>query len=1165
MKRQIILSLIGLLLCPIIASGRNYSATFTGNDLRSTLSVLTKATGYDFVYQAELAGKIDRTVSGEYVDLPLQMLLDLTLTRQLGLNYKIVDKTISLSKAPPAAPLKGIVSGTVLDEEGQPLAGATVTIKDSQLGIAADIDGNFSLPIDMPAPVLTVHYVGMRPYELPLNNTNIASPIRIVMKRDATLMSEVVVTGYQNIKRENATGAFQVISAKDIDSRTLYSLQANLEGKVAGLVSRNDEMQIRGVGTLSASRSPLIVVDGLPISGTLDEVNPYDVEKITVLKDAAAAAVYGARASNGVIVITSKKSTSDRLQVSLNADLNFIEKRNYDDTRMVDGAGLLQLEENNFNWIMAHDDPAEELEYQYSRRGKIWKPFNRLMWQHHAGEISDDEYNRQRAIWSRNNYRKEWQDYMEHTRLQQTYNLNVRNRGKYLSSNLTVNWHGDNTQLKNQYNNNLLLTYLGDLKPAKWIDMQFGLNIKNIRSKEHASGLSGTDFVGATDFPAYLGMRNPDGTPARLMAAVFLDEPSLSDPSLGLKDEGFVPLDELNMNYSKFRETYTRTYLHLNIYPVAGLKLTAMGQYEDISDLSEKEILADSYNMRHIYNLFTYRGKHLMPEGGKLTSSSAEANYYTLRFQANYARKFAERHDIDILAGYEYRQTFTKSQTSTLFGYDPQTLTNGNSKLNLGDLYNADATDLGNLYSAWDGYSTSEAGRNTWNKHRYMSYYATMHYTFDSRYALSGSYRIDECDLFGADKKFRRRPLWSVGLSWNAQNESFMHDFTWINVLKPRFSYGVTGNINAGYSSYLTAQVGLNSLTGEKLAIVSTPPNDQLRWEKTKTTNFGIDFALFNYRINGSLDIYNKQGSDVLSLMDVDPSTGFSQMLNNNAMTRNRGVELQFDADLLRASNRDRLGINLAFAIAYNKNKINKINYTATSGYSALTSYHEGYPVNSLYSYQFDHIATDDEGYQQIVWKKADGTTRDARLYGNADFQPDDVVFSGSLDPTWSGSLTPTISWKGLSLSAMIVWYAGHYLRPATQMWNYTSSISYGNNAPQAMLDWWNLPKEERDNLPGNGYMMSQTHVSSSEAVYSSANIAHADYAKIRNLVITYTFPRRLCRTLRMEQMRLRLQANDIVTWARNSAGIDPEAISGNGNLSYRTPRSYTLGLYVNF
>ncbi|MCM1051446.1 MAG: SusC/RagA family TonB-linked outer membrane protein [Paenibacillus sp.] len=1114
---------------------------------------------YKFLFNhEEIKGKGSKTISLKDVSLDEALAKVLSGT---GLSYSIERNVIVIKPASAVKSEPITVTGNVSDTDGEPLTGATVMIMSTQQGCATDLDGNFTLKVPDNHAVLLISMIGKKPQEIMVGSDR---KFTVVLENDQQLMSEIVVTGYQNIKKESATGAYQVVTSKDIDSRTLYSIKENLEGKVAGLVSRgNEDIQIRGVGTLNASRSPLIVVDGLPISGTLDDINSYEIDKITILKDAAAAAVYGARASNGIIVVTTKRAATEKLQVSLNTDWTFVNKHNYDDTHLLDGAGLIELEEKNFEWMMARPDVAEEVEYQYGRRGNLWNPLNRLMMQRHFGQISDADYNSQRAIWAQNNYRKEWQDEMEHTRLQQTYNLTVRNRGKYLSNNLTVNWHGDNTTQKKQFNNNLLLSYVGDLTATKWLDMNFGVTIKNIRSKEHAAGL--IDYIDPTSFPAYLSMRNPDGSPARLQAAVYLDEPSLSNPSLGLKDEGFVPLDELNMNYRKSRETYTRSYVHINLYPLSGLKLSAMGQYEDISSRSEKEMLGESYNMRHIYNLYTYNGKHLMPEGGKLTTSSAEANYYTLRFQANYAKRFFDRHDVDLLIGYEYRQTFSKSQSGTLFGYDPQTLTSGNSKLNMYDIYQAESTDLGRLYSAYDGYSTSEAGTNSYVKHRYQSYYATAHYTYDRRYALSASYRVDECDLFGADKKFRRRPLWSIGASWNIHNESFMSDLAFINLLKPRASYGVTGNINTGYSSYLTAKIGTNTMSGDKYASVTIPPNDQLRWEKTKTFNLGLDFALFQYRLNGSLDIYNKKSSDVLCLIDVDPSTGFSSMYNNNADTQNRGVELQLNADVLRGADSNIPNINIAFSIAYNKNRITKINYKPTSGYSALSSYHEGDPINSLYSFVFDHIETDADGYQQIVWQKADGSTLDNRLYYNSDFAPEDVVFSGARDPKWSGSFSPTITWKGLTFSAMLVWYAGHYMRPYTSYWNYSSGFNYGNSATNEKLAWWNMSESEKAQFPGNGYMMYNTHMSSDEARYSNTNIAKADYAKLRNIVISYSFPANICRSLCMQQLRLRFQANNICTLTRNNAGLDPEVVSSMGALSYRDPKSYTVALLVNF
>ncbi|MDE6449106.1 MAG: carboxypeptidase-like regulatory domain-containing protein, partial [Muribaculaceae bacterium] len=307
MKSRLLTMLVATLLVPLAMKAAGYSATFKDARMKDALEILSVTTGYDFVYQSGLLDEVNNTVTGSYTDVSLDRLLNQTLTRQLGLRYVIVDKTISLSRTSTMPQPPGIVSGTIIDEEGLPLAGATIRVKDSTTAVMSDINGDFVIVPDKPDATLLFNYIGMSPLEMELNETNSSRPLSIIMKRDVNLMDEVVVTGYQAIKRENATGAFQIVTSKDIDARTLYSLRENLEGKVAGLVGNSDDMQIRGVSTLNASRSPLIVVDGLPISGSLDEINTYDVEKITVLKDAAAAAVYGARASYVVFVVTTKR------------------------------------------------------------------------------------------------------------------------------------------------------------------------------------------------------------------------------------------------------------------------------------------------------------------------------------------------------------------------------------------------------------------------------------------------------------------------------------------------------------------------------------------------------------------------------------------------------------------------------------------------------------------------------------------------------------------------------------------------------------------------------------------------------------------------------------------------------------------------------------------
>lgn len=1057
------------------------------------------------------------------------------------------------------------VRGTVLNSDGEPLPGATISVKGVPGGVATDLDGNFSIKVNGINPVLTVSYIGMNPSETVLDADNTTAPLRIVLQPNAAIIDEVVVTGYQNIKRENATGAFQQISAKDLETRSVGTLSSNLEGKIAGMVVYNNDIQIRGTGTLAASTTPLIVVDGLPIEGTLNDINPYEVEKVTVLKDAAAAAIYGARASNGVIVVTTKKGLDSKIDVEFNADFTVYDKYDYDGLNLVNAEELIYLEEQNFNWMTGESYASGYLSKQWKNRGSLWNPLNKLMMRRHLGEISDADYTSQVNQWKRNSYSGDWDDHMTRTRFEQRYNLAIRTKSQHMSNNIAINWNGDNTNQTRSYDNKLSLRYLGDLSLTSWFSATLGLQVDNVRQKGHHTGI--LDPSGRNSFPEYLSFRNPDGTPARHQAFVDLNEPSLSDPSLELKDESYAPVEELDRNFSLFRSTYTRGYAHLNFFPIPELKLSGMFQYEDLTSKRSNTVTGESYSARHLFNLFTEDGEHKLAEGGIYDETNITDNSYTLRFQATYDKRFLDKHEINAIAGYEFRHQKYRSGKNTLFGYNEKTLTHTTGMTNLDDLIEATTTDLGQLYSPAYVYTNEDFGNFNEIEHKYQSYYATANYTYDHRYSISGSFRIDEADLFGADKKFTRRPLWSVGAGWNAHNEEFIRDITWINLLKPRASYGVTGNINSNYSSYLTAAIYTNQVIGSKRALLQTPPNDQLRWEKTKTFDFGIDFAFLNYRINGSIDFYNKEGSDILSLVDLDPTTGWTTLNMNNACTRNRGVELQLNGDILRANNPRQVGLNVALTLAYNSNKVTRLNHKATRGIDALdpTDYKQGYPVNSLYSYMYGGVAYDEDGYQYIQWKKANGDLYDDALH-TANFSTDDVIFSGGLDPKWSGSFTPTVTYRNFTLSAMAAFYLGHYFRPNYNKWTYTSEINYGSQPTREYLAFWKASDEQRQNMIGNGYIMSETSMLPDQVYYSDQHIDHADYLKLRNVVLTYSFPANICRKLGIGSMRLRAQANNVATWVRNSEGIDPERvdpITGQWNLG--TPRSYTFSINVNF
>lgn len=1166
--RSLVLGLfIAGILYPMRGYSQNLDISYENQTLEQVMADLKQKTECNFVYQKHvLEGK--RTVTMTFTNVPLTYVLDRLLLNE-NLDYEIVKNTVVIKEADKNN-FKKVVTGRVTDEEYQPLPGVNIRIKDTQVGVATDVDGQFSIVVDNKYPILVFSFVGMFNREIRINQDT-KTPLNIEMISDVSIMEEVIVTGYQNIKRENATGAYQMISSKEMDSRYTTDIVANLEGKVPGLVSYNNgrngdgesTLTIRGVGSFQAKTNPLVVVDGLPIEGSIETVNRHEIENITILKDASAASIYGARASNGVIVITTKKAQSEKLSIEVSGDLTIHEKQNYDNYKWATPSQLIDLEGYNFDYVVNDPTAYKSLKNQYDSKRNLMSPISLLMMEHHLGLVGNEAYQTQINKWKKNNYRKEWQDVVQQHRLLQEYNVALRTRGKYLSSSIVLNYKGDNNGMKKEKQQALTLNYNGDLTVNKYLNFSFGLNLIRENSKTHAD-LFGYKNIHA--FDPYLSMYNEDGSEAQMRASVDLSEPSLADQSLGLKSEAYNLLDEVNQNFTKANRTNLRSFIHANLNILPVLKLSGQFQYENIYYKSEKHLEGNSYDMRHLYNLFTSEGVHYIPDGGMLGVNTDNGNYYTFRTQASYSQALREKHVLEAVAGFEYRETKGRSTNSMLFGYDDQTQTNVTAMMNFDVIRNLKSTDLGANYTsgfnpAKDGYPTTET------LHRFYSLYFNGNYTYDKRYSASFSYRVDKTDLFGADPKFRGRPLWSAGLSWNINNEDFMKTYDWLDVLKLRASYGLTGNIDSSVSSYLTARITTNDISGDKMAKLNTPPNDQLRWEKTASWNLGLDFSLFRNRLSGSLDWYRKLSSDLLTLTDLDPTTGWRSLTINNGEALNTGIELMLDGTILQATSREEIGIRIPLSFAYNKNAVKKTEHKEASGFGSLKTFHKDRPVNSLYSWRFAGYATDDNGNQQITWEKADGSIENVSVIQST-FTPEDVVFSGGLDPKYVASLAPEISWQGITLSAMCSYYGGHYMRARVEDYTVEGTVSgYSNLAfleavPQSYLNYWTSGNKNVN--MANGYPSININNCFGEHYIDQA-VYPADYFKLRNITLGYNFPKTLCQKVGITSMRLRAQINNVATWVKNKVGIDPEANNPYTGMTLdKTPRSYTMSLNIN-
>lgn len=401
-------------------------------------------------------------------------------------------------------------------------------------------------------------------------------------------------------------------------------------------------------------------------------------------------------------------------------------------------------------------------------------------------------------------------------------------------------------------------------------------------------------------------------------------------------------------------------------------------------------------------------------------------------------------------------------------------------------------------------------------------------------------------------------------MSWNIHNEAFMHDLTWIDALKLRASYGLTGNINSSISSYLTARLRNNKYNNDLYATLKTPPNDQLRWEKTATWNGGVDFAFFGYRLNGSVDLYKKSGSDILTRTELDVTTGWTDLYINNGNMENKGVEIMLNGRILTARRRKDVGLNVTFNVAYNQNKVTGIAKTPRTGNEYRTSsLHLGYPINSLFGINYAGLQEKD-GITYGTWTDSEGNVNTSSITSSS-FKIEDCVYAGSLDPKWVGGITPEVTWNGFSLSAMFNFYAGHVMQVNGDRWNTFCGGAGGYTAGgfpilSSALDYWNGV----EGAVPNGFKSSYLR-NADIGMYDVATVQHADYLKLRTLVLSYSFDRKICNKLRLNDIRLRVQMNDVWTWARNGMSLDPEAVNpSTGMNQLKTPRSYTMGLYIN-
>ena len=1147
---------LAFLLIVFGASAQNrISLNVQNKPLRTILSAITQQSGYNFVYSSELK-EIDSTMTVKCDNAEISAVLDkLFADRQV--NYKINGKNIALSPArvagQPAQKSRIKITGTITDDSGIPIPGVAVTNLQENTTAISGINGEYDIYAKA-GDAISFSSIGMIDHSFVFDGKRARQ--NVSMKTDIIKLEDVVVTGYQTISKERASGSFAVVTPKAMENKLQTNVIDKIEGMVAGLnINRtggSKTISIRGISTLNGDRNPLYVVDGVPFEGepangsaVLDMINPSDIENITVLKDATAASIYGARSANGVIVITTKSGQEGATKVNYSNTISFQGLPDRDYSHIMNSSELVDYQ-------MALMETYPNVKRQTKRY--FQNPVQVLLMDYRDKKISKDELDKSLQPYrDQDRYDQVIDEFLRKQSLTHQHNLSFSGGSDIYKYSVSFNYTGTAPYEKAQYENRIGFNVKNTFDFFKWLQVTAGIMGSQV-TNDYDNGISGMSLLNAGGASYYM-LRDDQGNPVQWYQTKSQYEIDRLKAE-GLQDESYYPAQELkNMHYSS-KSDYLNLNLGAKFKIVEGLDLDLRFQREMTSGFTKQYYTKNAINVRTMINDATQlkdgAATHNVPEGGQVVQKNLDDYSYTARAQVNYNKRFNECNAIQALAGSEVRRVVTSGNGFYRLGYDDDNL--AYSEINALDMnqgiYGTEA-----LYGSF--WFKNITPQTTFVDNRYVSFYANGSYMFKDRLTLTGSIRMDQSNLFGTDPKYQYRPLWSIGANYLA-----IKDLGFVNRLSVRATYGINGNIPKLNGPYLIASVGRNNYyTNESTMYIASPPNPTLRWEKTKVLNLGLDFDLFSSRLSGSFEFYDKNTSDLLGAYSLDPTLGWNSVDMNFGSMYNRGVELTLNSVNIE-SNGFRWTTGLIFS--YNKNKITKIETTSESASSYWSSPNNrvGYPMSSMFSVRYKGL---NENGAPVAYK-ADGT----ETLKYSELTKDDLVYSGTYIPPYNASLTNMLSYKGFDLSFMFIYAGGNVMRDIAARYCITSHPIYAvSNTYKEMANYWKQAGDEK-NPDCNPAFMFQSTVRNGEYIWKAADkhIQKGDYIKLRTISLAYNLPSNILEKTLIRSARIVAQANNLWWWAANKSKLDPEIWSGSSLSPSRGtlyPAEFTIGLNLNF
>ena len=962
------------------------------------------------------------------------------------------------------------VQGVVISsEDNMPLIGASVYIKAEDLskdgnsptitGVITDIDGKFNISVPEGVTRLFCSYVGHEVQELKLVPGK--NQYEITLFPSAQMLDAVVVTGYQTVERRKLTAAVGKLNISDETIGAVKSIDQALAGQIAGLSVTSTsgapgapaKIRIRGTSSLNGTQDPLWVLDGIPLEGTdvpqsnvLNDVsniqqssiaglNPADIENITVLKDAAATAIYGARAANGVIVITTKKGKVGKPVINFSSKFTYMPTLSTNRLNMLNSQEKVDLELELLRSNFAYGDNKGGVSKIISGYG--------LTDAYKKGGGSALTPEAQTDISRLRNTETDWGDILFRDAFNQEYSLSLSGGNERVTYYTSIGYYQENGNVKGVGLDRLNIVAKTSYKVNRMLKFGVSLFVNRRNNKTYL-----TDTYGLVNPVYYSRKANPYYQPfdANGNYVYDFDVQNNSDTDLGFNifEERKNTSNEETINaLSSIFDAELRFNDKLKFTTQLGLQL----------DKASKEQIADkeSFSMRIIRKNSKYwdsasqSNKYFIPDGGVHKAYENTNSQITWKAMGEYRDSFNDIHELEVMVGTELRKTWYETLFSAGYGFDRQTLTTKPV-----------------VFPDEDRARQFPLHQKTYKENAYVSFFSTASYSLMNRYTFGGSIRFDGSDLFGVDKKYRYLPLYSVSGLWRLSNEPFMQGTRkWMDNLAFRVSYGIQGNIDKNTSPFLLGKYIVDNILpggSEHMIDINSAPNKKLRWEKTQSVNVGLDFSVLNQAINLSVDYYYRKGTDLIGKQMLPLETGFVSTNINWASMVNKGVEVSLSTRNVATKNFSWY-TNLNFA--YNNNKVLR---EAIPEAQTIPG-REGYPVDAIFAIKTAGL--DEEGYPLFYDKEGKKVTL-KELYRlqdpfglgftvNSDVTPAEersfYSYIGSQDTPYTGGLINTFSYKNWELTANLSFNLGGYVR-TTPSYNFIN-FDRGQNVNSDILDRW--------------------------------------------------------------------------------------------------------------